>query len=105
MVEQTVSQPPAPAVESTNHAIPRCNKFESACILLPAMNETTSIHQTIEILRQTCDADISEFLFIVSPQTSPDTMAIIRQVQQEMPDRVRIHTQTLLFLGGALREA
>jgi glycosyltransferase involved in cell wall biosynthesis len=78
--------------------------FERATVLLPTMNETRSLRQTVEILRATCDSEIAEFLLLVCDRTNSASRAVCSELEAELPGRVVIHSQQLPFLGGALRE-
>jgi glycosyltransferase involved in cell wall biosynthesis len=79
-------------------------KVESVTILLPVINETISLRQTVDIVLRDARADIRELLIVVCQKTTPESMAVIGQLQKELGELVVVHHQTLPFLGGALRE-
>ncbi len=86
---------------------PVTEKFENVTILLPAMDETYSLRQTVETIIHTCDVkDLAEFIIIVCDRTSPETIKtadeLIERYSEKVP--VRIHKQKLPFVGGAVRE-
>lgn len=82
------------------------DRFESVTIVLPVVNETTSLKQTVDvILRDVPRADIAEFLIVTCKKTTPEARAIVAQIKQELSDLVVLHEQELPFLGGAMREA
>ena len=74
-------------------------------VILPVVTETDSLDETARILRETCDADISEVLVVVCDRTTPESMLRCKALDAEFGDRLRIHHQRLPFLGGAMREA
>lgn len=81
------------------------DRFESATIILPVINETTSLRQTVDIiLRDVNRRLIKEFLVVVCRRTTPESMATIAQLQKELGELVVVHHQRLPFLGGALRD-
>ena len=80
-------------------------RFESVTIMLPVINETVSLRQTVEIVLRDAKADIIELLVVVCKKTTPESMAVIAQLQKELGGLMVVHHQTLPFLGGAVREA
>jgi glycosyltransferase involved in cell wall biosynthesis len=84
---------------------PRVGRFESASVIIPVINETTSLRQTVDvILRDVKRELVKELLIVVCPRTTPESMATIAQLQNELGGLVVVHQQQLPFLGGALRE-
>jgi hypothetical protein len=90
--------------ETAMTAYPRVEKFESATIILPVINETVSLRQTVEIILRDARADLDEILTVVCRRTTAEAMAVVEQIQAELGGLVRVHHQQLPFLGGALRE-
>jgi len=84
---------------------PRVEKFESATIILPVMNETTSLEQTVRIVLRDARDRIRELLIVVCERTTRGAMEVVNRLQSELGDLVVVHHQRLPFLGGALREA
>jgi glycosyltransferase involved in cell wall biosynthesis len=85
---------------------PPTAQFTSATIILPVMNETISLKQTVEIiLRDVPRECIREILIVVCKRTIPESMAAIAELQKQYGDLVVVHNQQLPFLGGAMREA
>lgn len=82
-------------------------RFESITIILPLVNETTSLEQTVDILlRDVKRADIKELFIVTCKKTTPEARAIAAKIQKNLGgDFVVVHEQTLPFLGGAIREA
>jgi hypothetical protein len=84
---------------------PKVAKVESVTILLPVINETISLKQTVDIVLRDARSDILELLILVCKKTTPEAMAVISELQKELGGLVVVHHQTLPFLGGAMREA
>lgn len=83
-------------------------RFQNVSILIASLNETHSLSQTVETIRQTCAAsDIAEIILAVSGKfTTADCMATCRNLQEQVTEfPVRIVTQRLPFAGGAYRDA
>ncbi len=83
---------------------PRVERFESATILLPVMNETASLEETVKIVLRDARDDVKELLIVVCSRTTAESMAVVDRLQRELGALVVVHQQTLPFLGGALRE-
>jgi hypothetical protein len=84
---------------------PHVERFESATIILPVINETTSLNQTVQIILRDVQDRLREVLIVVCQRTTEQAMAVVDQLQRELGDLVVVHQQQLPFLGGALREA
>ena len=84
------------------------DKFISVSIIIPSMDETYSLSQTVDTIAATCNpSDIAEILIIISPQkTSPATIKTAQELITKYSGRIdiRIHAQTLPFAGGAVRD-
>jgi len=80
-------------------------QFEFVTIVLPVVSETISLKQTVDIILRDVRADVRELLIVVCKRTTPEAMAVVAQLQQDLEDLVVVHHQTLPFLGGAMREA
>lgn len=83
----------------------RVDRFESATVILPVMNETTSLDETVRIILRDVKESVREFLIVVCKRTTPEAMATVERLAKEFPDLVVVHHQQLPFLGGAMREA
>jgi glycosyltransferase involved in cell wall biosynthesis len=81
------------------------DRFESATIILPVMNETTSLEETVRIVLRDVKDRIKEILIVVCDRTSTESMATVDRLSENLGDMVRVHHQKLPFLGGAMREA
>lgn len=85
--------------------LPRAGPLESVSVILPVMNETFSLRQTVEIIVRDAQPWIREFLIVVCDRTTPEALQTAQTLQREFGELVVIHTQRLPFLGGAIREA
>ena len=84
---------------------PRTACFESATIVLPVMNETTSLDETVKIILRDVKDKIREIVIVVCKRTTPEAMAAANRLREELPELVVVHEQKLPYLGGAMREA
>ena len=85
----------------------KTEKFENVTILLPAMDETYSLRETVERILKTCHReDIAEFIIILCEKTSEDCRKTAEELIGQYKDRTSIYIleQTLPFVGGAIRE-
>lgn len=74
-------------------------------IILPVINETFSLRETVEILLTENPDDISEILIVTAKKTIAESRQVISKLQNDYPQLIKTHEQTLPYLGGALREA
>jgi glycosyltransferase involved in cell wall biosynthesis len=85
---------------------PATAQLTSVSIILPVINETVSLRQTMDIiLRDVPGPFIREILIVVCRKTIPESMAVIGQLQKQHGGLVVVLDQKLPFLGGALRDA
>ena len=78
--------------------------FESASIILPVLNETYSLRQTVEIIEATCAREVGEYILVVCERTRPESLAVCREIAQRLGDRGSLHFQKRPFVGGAIRD-
>jgi glycosyltransferase involved in cell wall biosynthesis len=74
-------------------------------VILPVIDETASLRQTVAVLLQENREHIGEILIIVCGKTAPDALRVSYALVREYPSLIRVHFQTRPFLGGALRDA
>jgi glycosyltransferase involved in cell wall biosynthesis len=86
-------------------AFPKTRSFESATIVLPVVNETYSLVETVESILKTSKPDVRELLVVVCEKTTPESLTTIEGLRARFGDLVVVHRQKLKFLGGAMREA
>jgi glycosyltransferase involved in cell wall biosynthesis len=84
---------------------PRTERFESVTVILPVMNETKSLDETVKIILRDARDKIKELLIVVCNRTIPESMATVHRLKEELGDLVVVLEQTRPFLGGALRDA
>jgi hypothetical protein len=85
---------------------PRVERFESATICLPVINETTSLLKTVDTILRDVKLDlIRELLIVACERTTPESWSTIRIIQNKLADLVVVIRQSLPFWGGAMRDA
>ncbi len=82
-------------------------KTKTLClsIILPAMDETWSLQETVQRIESTSASDVIEYLIVLCQQTTPQCRAVAQDLVGLYPNRVRILEQCLPYLGGAVRDA
>lgn len=73
--------------------------------ILPVLNETFSLRQTVDTVFRVAAPHVHELLIVIAARTTPESRAVIAEIGRERGAQVRVHTQTLPFLGGAMQEA
>ena len=82
-------------------------KFKNVTILLPAMDETYSLRETVDTIARTCESkDIAEFIILLCDRTTKESRAVAEELVSEYEGKIPlyIHDQKLPFVGGAIRE-
>lgn len=77
----------------------------SLTVILPSMDETWSLRETVQRIEKTNHSDVLEYLIVVCKHTTRECRAVAEELGAALPDRVRILEQQLPFLGGAVRDA
>jgi len=78
----------------------------SVSIIMPVMDETASLRETIDIvMHENRPEDIHEIIFVVSKFTKPESLAVCRELEAAYPQVVRTRQQVKPYLGGALQDA
>jgi glycosyltransferase involved in cell wall biosynthesis len=72
--------------------------------VLPTLNETDSLRQTVEQILAGANEQVHEILIVVSDRTEPESLCVARELIETSPRPIRLHRQQLPGLGGALRE-
>jgi hypothetical protein len=78
--------------------------FESASIILPVLNETQALRQTVDIIEATCARSVGEYILVVCERTTPESLLVCREITQSLGDRGSLHFQKRPFVGGAIRD-
>jgi hypothetical protein len=81
------------------------HRFESATIILPVVNETVSLRETVDIILLDSRQDVRELLIVICGRTTGESRATVENIRRQLGDLVVVHEQKLPFLGGAMREA
>jgi glycosyltransferase involved in cell wall biosynthesis len=90
----------------TMERYPSTVKFTAVSIILPVMNETDSLIETMETIMKDCSVDeIKELIIVICDHTKPESLGAINIVKERWPGPLKIYRQRLPFLGGAIREA
>jgi hypothetical protein len=77
----------------------------SVSVILPVTDETFSLNQTVDIISTSCGDTIKEFIVVIYKKTTTESKQVIQQLQEQLGNKIIVHTQKLPFLGGAIREA
>jgi len=84
---------------------PRVDRFDSVSVILPVLNETASLTRTVDIILRDVKDRVKELLVVVCGKTTPEAMATVQRLREELGDLVVVIDQQLPFLGGAFRDA
>jgi hypothetical protein len=77
----------------------------STSILLPVINETFSLKQTVDIIAASSAEYVEEYIIICCKKTTEESRKAIKDLQQTYDNKIVVLEQTLPFLGGAVRDA
>ena len=93
--------PPASKSPQSNSIRPM-----SVSIIMPVMDETSSLRQTIQIvLDENAKQDIHEIICVVSKFSNPDSLAVCAELEAAYPGVVWTRQQEHPYLGGALQDS
>jgi hypothetical protein len=82
------------------------DRLESVSVILPVVNETTSLEQTVGIILRDVPRElIRELLIVVCRKTTAASMQTIGDLHRRLGELVVVVHQELPYLGGALRDA
>ena len=73
-------------------------------VILPVIDETTSLRKTVEILLAENAGDLAEILIITCGKTTAEALEVCEELRREC-DVVQVRRQQRPFLGGAMRDA
>lgn len=85
----------------------KAKKFKNVTILLPAMDETYSLEETVDTIVKTCKKeDLAEFILLLCDRSTEECVAVAQQLVEKYKGiiPIYIHYQKLPFVGGAIRE-
>lgn len=78
--------------------------FTSVSVIIPVMNEISSLIQTVETIINNDVENIREIILVVCKKTSEQSLSTCHLLASRYEGRVIIYWQYLPRLGGALRE-
>lgn len=82
-------------------------KFSSVSIVIPAINETESLRENVEVILQTCEhKDLKEFFIVICEKTTDECIHVIKSLtalESDIP--IRLYHQNRPGLGSALYES
>ncbi len=84
---------------------PRVDRLDFVSVILPVLNETTSLAATVDIILRDVKARVKELLIVVCGKTTSEAMAAVKRLREDLGDLVVVIDQRRPFLGGALRDA
>jgi glycosyltransferase involved in cell wall biosynthesis len=73
--------------------------------ILPVIDETASLRETVEVLLAENRREISEILIIACQRTTPAALAVAEELGREHGGLLQVRFQQRPFLGGAMRDA
>ncbi|MFH1542638.1 MAG: glycosyltransferase family 2 protein, partial [bacterium] len=79
--------------------------FNSLSVILPVIDETYLLEQTVAQIMGDCAADIHELLIVVCKKTTTKSLEVCQKLKDLYPNKVVILNQTKPFLGGAMQDA
>ena len=74
-------------------------------VLLPVIDETTSLQTTVDTLLLENREDLTEILIIACEKTTPAAIGVCNELVRAYPHLIRLRYQQRPFLGGAMRDA
>jgi glycosyltransferase involved in cell wall biosynthesis len=74
-------------------------------VILPVIDETVSLRQTVEILLAENREHLGEILIIVCKKTNQAALDVCSELTRDYPNLVQVRSQRRPFLGGAMRDA
>jgi glycosyltransferase involved in cell wall biosynthesis len=84
---------------------PAAHSLFDVTIILPALDETWSLRETLTRIEAASRDAVLEYLIVLSPRSTPACREVSRGLAEEFPGRALLLEQRLPFLGGAVRDA
>ena len=94
-------------MKTGNQEFKKMEKFINVSILLPAMDETYSLQETVDTIINTNDRkDLAEFILLLCNRTTAESRKVAEKLVEKYKEilPIYIHNQKLPFVGGAIRE-
>lgn len=101
MPDKEIPLTTAPASESSRQSA----RPIAVSILVPLMDETVSLSETVHSVMNENGSDIHEVICVVSKFTTREALAVASELENEYPGIVFTRCQERPFLGGALQDA
>jgi len=77
----------------------------SVSVIIPVMNETFSLRETVAIiLNENQQSDLKELMIIYGKKTTSQSMEVVNDLKNNHPGLIISYEQELPFLGGAIRK-
>jgi glycosyltransferase involved in cell wall biosynthesis len=92
-------------VEAPIAATPAAQEQMRVSVILPVMDETTSLRETVRILREENSNTIGEILIVVCGKTTSAARGTALDLELRDSELIRMREQKRPFLGGAMRDA
>jgi glycosyltransferase involved in cell wall biosynthesis len=73
-------------------------------IILPVIDETTSLRETVSVLLEDTKSVLEEIFVVVCKKTTPDAMAVCTDLAGQHPQLIKVRSQERRFLGGAMQD-
>lgn len=77
---------------------------QTVSVLVPVMNETDALRQTVHILVGENRPYLCEIIILLSKKSTQESVTVAHALQEEYSDLVRLHVQAKPFIGGAFTE-
>jgi glycosyltransferase involved in cell wall biosynthesis len=90
--------------DGTQAGMAEDNRVMRVSFIVPVLNETESLRETVNTIFALAADDVQEILLVIAPRTTPASRQVIQELVDKYGTQVRVHEQRLPFLGGALRE-
>jgi dolichol-phosphate mannosyltransferase len=74
-------------------------------IIMPVMDETVSLRETVEIVMDECAGDVCEVICVTSRFTTKEAIVVCQELAARWPGVVWMRQQVKPYLGGALQDA
>ncbi len=84
---------------------PRVDIFESVSVILPVINESISLRQTVDIVLRDIKDRVKELIIVICKRTTPESMAVIKELRGELGEPDRGSPAKIALPGRRLRDA
>lgn len=83
------------------------SEFKNVSIIIAALNETSSLKKTADVILETCNKeDLSEIFIVLCKRSTPECVRTAEEIQKSSKDvPVTIYYQKKPFIGPAYQEA